>query len=457
MKVLLINPPVRRWAQPNCFPTGLGYIASTIRGAGHDVGVFDFNAIRQEDITYEGILRSKQYDVLGITGIITQYKEVKEIARMSREINPAAPVICGGPLATSVPDLVLKKTDVDICVRGEGEVTIVKLLNNGCKDNTIGCSTKLNGSIINANFDRPPIKDISELSWPAYDLFPIDEYLFNPIAWQNKEKWSDGKHAKLSEYSTRSMNMIGTRGCPFGCIYCYHHYMGQGYRRRYIFDILQEMQYLNDTYEVAYVHFTDDLFCGSKKWTMEFCKTKHQFDLADVTWSCAGRPSIMDEELAGAMYSAGCVGVCYGLESGSQKMLDRMNKKANVDDYRRAIEISKGFFPYEDYTFIVGTPGETDETIAASVNFCEEMGIVPSAVFYMTPYPGTSLFEELKKTNFIFAKIVNNMNGFEWWVSQLGEQGEQMAWNCSGSPDYKVHEWHRWMIEETGAMNKEKH
>jgi len=159
----------------------------------------------------------------------------------------------------------------------------------------------------------------------------------------------------------------------------------------------------------------------------------------------------MTKDMAFQMSQAGCVGVWYGLESGSQEMLDRMNKKATIDQYRKVIEINRKYFEYEDYTFIVGTPGETDETVNESIQFCKEMEITPSAVFFMTPYPGTPLWHELVMTGRV---VPEDLNWLEDYVLGLDEQGKIMAMNLTDYEDQKVIDWHDKFIDETGAMNK---
>ena len=96
-------------------------------------------------------------------------------------------------------------------------------------------------------------------------------------------------------------------------------------------------------------------------------------------------------------------------------------RKVTLDQYRKAIELNHKYFKYEDYSFIVGTPGESDKTIQESIDFCKEMGIKPNVVFFMTPYPGTPLFNELKNTNYHFRSIVDNVDRFENWISSLDE------------------------------------
>ena len=440
MKILLINPLVREWAQSNCFPSGLGYIATVLLQEGHDVVVMDFNADR-ENIIYPPL--NYNPDMVGITGIITQYKAVKRLAKLFKERYPTTIVVAGGPLASSIPQLLLNKTYVDICIEGEGENIIKEITKdfNTLKDHK---DTTLEYKIE---------KNINKFDFPSYNLFPMEKYIINPIAADNIRKWDDG--IPYDKKLRRSLNIIGSRGCPYNCIYCYHNYMGQGWRMRSANNIIEEITLLKENYGIEYIHFTDDAFASSKKKIIEFCIIKNEDSFTrDIKWSCAGRANVVDEEMIKYMIDSGCEGVCYGLESGSQEILNIMKKKVTLQQYEYAIQLNKKYFKYEDYSFIVGSPGETDKTINESIDFCKRMDIVPTAIFYMTPYPGTPLFDSL---------VINgeidffDYNWMEMFVESLGEQGEQMIWNFTNYDNNVVLDWHNKFIKETNAWNKKKH
>jgi len=436
-KILLIHPIVRKWAKPNCFPTGLGYIASVFENKNWDVTVLDLNADRDAaipQICYKP-------DLVGITGIITQYSEVKKIAQRCRVAYGDIPIVAGGPLASSVPELLLSKTCVDICVRGEGERVAAMLA-----DAVQPIKTR------NMIYQVQAHKNISDFHMPTYHLFPTDVYVKNPIAADNTRKWKDGEPSYTKR---RSINIIGSRGCPFNCIYCAHNYMGQGWRKRENLDILNEMLFLKNKYDVDYIHFTDDAFSCSNKAMQEFssAKKKNRY-LRDVKWSCAGRANVVTDIMVKKMKQSGCIGLCYGLESGSQKILNNLNKKITIQQYEKAIKLNKKYFDYEDYTFIIGSPGESIDTIKESIDFCKRNEIVPSAAFFLTPYPGTPLFDMMVDKGQINPKDHNLMDKF---VDRLGEQGEQLIWNFTDVPDSEVLDWHGYFLEETGAQNTKKH
>jgi radical SAM superfamily enzyme YgiQ (UPF0313 family) len=328
MKILLVNPPIREWAKPNVFPLGLGYIASVLLEKGHEVDVLDINAHRWNKKEVEEKIKDSDFDLAGIGGIVTIYHSVKKLVEILKRYHPDKKIIIGGSVATSIPNIILTKTQADILCIGEGERTIADLIdalhNGGNSLETVAgiWFRKRNGEIVR-NSPRKPIKDLDSLPWPAWDLFPMNTYLKNPVGAPNRNKWIDGG-ADVSV--PLSMNIYGSRGCPYKCTYCYHDFMGQGYRHRSPRKIVDEMKYLYDKHSVRYFHLIDDEFCLRKDFIFEFCKIlKDRFD-NKVTWGCAGRANLMTEKLISTMADSGCVLIGYGIESGSQRMLDAMKK-----------------------------------------------------------------------------------------------------------------------------------
>lgn len=438
MNILLINPIARQWALPNCFPSGLGYISSVLKQANHKVDILDLNALRNDD-ALTSFSSDKGYDLIGLTGIITQYGEVKRLAEKCKQLYPQTPIVCGGSLATSIPYLLLSKTEIDSCILGEGEEVIFDILDDLFNTGNASAFYHSNSVLI---------KNISSIPWPDYDAFPIEIYINNPLAADNLNKWKDGKWVTNTR---RSLNMIGSRGCTANCLYCYHCYMGQGWRIRSTADILGEMGMLKEKYGIEYIHFVDDAFACSKKKIIEFCKGKLLSNATDIKWSCAGRANIMDEEMIALMAKAGCIGICFGLESGSQKMLDIMNKRISIEQYERAIALNKKYFTYEDYTIMTNMLGETPEDVQLTINFCKRNKIKPSAVFLTQAYPGTELFNILIRQGRVFP---GDMNWMENYVLSLGEQGEKLNINFTDYSDEDVIKWQKRIIEETDAGNK---
>ncbi len=451
MKVLLVNPPIREWAKPNVFPLGLGYLASALKEKGFEVEVLDINALRWNKMKEKKKLKNADFDVAGIGAIVTVYRYVKWLIETIKKYHRDKKIVVGGSVGTSIPHIIMEKTEAEIVCIGEGEVTVVDLMKalqkrkNALRE-VEGIWFRDNDGTIVKNKQRNAIKDLDALRWPAWDLFPVDIYLKNPVGAPNRNKWVDGGS---EDTVPLSMNINGTRGCPYKCIYCYHDFMGQGYRYRAPESIIKEMRFLYDCYGVRYFHFTDDEYCLKKEFIYDFCKkVKKEFG-QDITWGCAGRVNLMTEDLVVTMADAGCVLIGYGIESGSQRMLDVMKKNVTVEQAKEAVRLTKKHLGWADCSFMIGTPGENRETIRETIDFCKELELTPEVIFFMTPYPGTELYRMALESG----KIKDE----EEYMLNLGEQGEKIRVNFSELSDQELLDAQEYMIRELNAWNKVKH
>ena len=394
MKILLINSPVRLDAKPSCIPYGLATIAATLREAGCDVEIYDINALRPPEDVVVRELETKTWDVVGVSGLITTYQFQKWLIPVLKQINPYAPVISGGGLATTNSELLFNRTPLDIAVIGEGEQTILdvcKALESGKDLETIdGIKFRRNGHVLNTT-PRKNIDDLDTIPFPAWDLLPMEIYLKNPI-WGDAAGNSSGFRKGVTV--TRSMNIISSRGCPFSCNYCYHLFGRSSYRYRSVKNVIDEIEILVDRYGVDFIGFVDDNMMTSEKWIFEFCDAleKKKFPL---TWGCHGRVTSAKPDILERMASAGCVWIGYGIESGSRQILDSMNKKASVEQAKTAMQNTRTSGIYPNTTFIFGYPGETAETIQKTIDFKRELGIKCGS-FFATPYPGTPLYRKIQ-------------------------------------------------------------
>ena len=453
MKILLINPPIREWAKPNIFPSGLGYIASVLLREGHQVEVLDINGYRFSKEEVEKKIKESDFDVVGIGGIVTVYKYVKWLAGILKKYHPDKKIIVGGSVGSSIPKIMLEKNPVDIVCIGEGEETIIDLIkaleNNEDLAKVKGIWYKDMSGRIYQTERRHPIKNLDNIPFPAWDLFPMEIYLKNPVGAPNRNKWIDGSP---DENTPLSMNLSATRGCPYQCIYCYHDFMGQGYRHRSPENVISEIKILYERYKVLYYHFLDDLFVLNKDFVYKFCKLIKEFSREigqEITWGCSGRVNLVTEDLIATMVDSGCVLIGYGIESGSQRMLDLIKKKVTVEQAKNAIRLTKKYLGWADCTFMIGYPGETMETIQETINFCKELDLVPEAIFFLTPYPGTELYQ--------IALQQGKIKDEEEYLLGLGEQGEKVRVNFTNFTDEELYKIQEYMIEELGAWNKLKH
>ncbi len=398
MKVLLIQPPHNYGGQvrpPSYFPLGLGYISKSLLDEKHDVEVFDIYA---HQLTNKQVLEKiplLEYDVVGISAICTQYHYVKWLSfELKKHHNK--PIILGGALSTLSTDIVLKHTAVDICIIGDGEITINEVLKNINNLKKVkGIVFKQNKKIIK-NKPREEIKNLDSIGFPAWDLFSMDIYINTP-------SYSEGGALK-------DMNIMTARGCPYNCNYCSKQF--KGVRLRSAENIAKEVKELQKRYGIGSIMFSEELMMVSKKRMYDICRVLKPLN---IKWICAGRINVVDFDLLKTMKDAGCQIVGYGIESGSQTILDNMNKNTTVEMGLKAVELTKKAGLGIAVQLMYGYPGETVETIKETIEFCKKAAIQPRDEFSCTtPLPNTQLYRGAIEKGLIKdeEKYLDNLSGY---------------------------------------------
>ena len=315
MNIVLLNPKLKTWS-PNIYvPLGLAYIAASLEHAGHSVKIIDLNSHKVSDSKLqEGLVGA---DVIGITGMVTEYQEVLRLTGIARGCNPKAKIILGGPLATTHTNKVLSTSQADCVVMGEGERTIVELVSaieQGIDYSEVkGIAYKTDG-VVNVSLVREPIKNLDDILYPARHLLDITRYTTHHF-----------KSFGIKVAKTESTTMITSRGCPYKCSFCFHDVWGHKWRGRSPHDIIGEMIQLKAIYGFDGFVFNDDTFVIDKKRILKFCQELIGSGL-NINWYCNGRVNLMSEEMIQAMSASGCKGIAYGIESGNQQILDSIKK-----------------------------------------------------------------------------------------------------------------------------------
>lgn len=444
MKILLINPAIRSWAKPNWVPLGLAYIAGSLIRDAHEVDVLDLNACREElDLKLPGRSLSS-YDLIGITGLLTSLQNIRGLVKECRQLNPTAQIVLGGPGPSYAPKIFMEHAEPDVIVVGEGEEAICEIADAITYSNSD--YSKITGiwwrDIDGEMMVNPPREPMCEEDmdhiWPARHLLPMTKYIHNPLGARNKRKWLDGLPTEQHVCCT---NLVASRGCPYQCIYCAKDFSGTRHRRRSVDNVVDEITYLRREYDIDYVNFADDEWMADPKWSLAFCD---QMILKDplVQWGATGRVNLVTEELLKRMELARCIQVGLGLESGSQKMLDSMRKGVTVAQAEEAVRMIQDILGPDglNCSFMVGLPGETEETMDETLQFCKRLSIRPDAIFFATPYPGTALYRQALSKGL----IANELE----YVLSLGEQGDKIACNCSDLSDALLREKRDAMMKE---------
>lgn len=386
MKILMIvydNESYVSW-----FPQGLAYLASAIRNARDDVDI----EIYQQDIYHypeEHLidkLNKNYYDIVMVS-IIGGYYQYRKLLKLSTAINSSIhrkqlKYLIGGPGPASDPEYFLKKTKADIVGIGEGEITIVELLDalEGKRElssvDGIAYFDK-SGTYIKTR-PRELIKNIDEIPFPAYDLFDMTYYTMLRLP-----------NIKSTE---RCIPMLSGRGCTFKCNFCYR--MDKGFRPRSAQSIIDEIKFLKDKYNVSYIGFSDELLMSSKQRTLELCEAFIDAKI-NIKWDCNGRLNYADKEVLEKMKEAGCVFINYGIESlddNTRKVMHKgLTKKMIIDGVENtlAVGISPGL------NIIYGNIDEPLSAIDEAVEFLLKYDDHSQlrTIRPVTPYPGSELFD----------------------------------------------------------------
>lgn len=376
MRIVLINPPIRTWSEPNVPPMGLLYLSSILRKEGYEVDIWDINGQRPSAEEVEARLADADYDVYGIGGIITTYASACRLTETIKKYHPNATVVWGGPLATSSYSRVLaSRPDINAFILGEGEKAILDLVND------------IKQGRLKRTYSQKLIENLDEVPFPDYEnLDTHTKYLGAAVGGLNPRKWLDGK----SVYSKRVGCIISARGCPFNCYFCYSNYLGQKYRCRSAANVVDEIDMLTVRYSVEYIHFCDELAL-TKERGYQFC-TEMAKRKVKVLWGGAMRLDLLDEPTLITMKEQGLIHVGTGIESFSPRMLKLMNKNIKIERAKENLQMAKSILRDVQYTLIVGYPGEDEESLNATLRGVAEVGFPPEQAFFATAYPGTELY-----------------------------------------------------------------
>ena len=410
MKVLLINPPVRQRQGPQDIPVGLAMIASITKQEGHQIAFLDLNANRVPLQVAANEIMIDDYDIIGIGGLSSQYKEIKQILPICRQIHPDALIVAGGGFVTYMPDKMLKlRPEIDIIAIGEAEETWADFLREGphgdfSKVKGIAFRDK-NGKIIFTE-PRPLIKDMDALPYPAYELLDLDKYSENYQFCLSEEMLT----------TKRKIHMITERGCPRQCTFCTHNGMSRwdqivsigkekvrelddefGFQQIARFNspkfVVKHLKFLTEQYNLGYVFIADENLTANRKRTIELCNLMIKEGLPNkVKWGTAGDAASVDDDVIALMKKAGCTFISYGGESASDKVLKYdIQKGTTRKNNQDAVDIMKRQGMEPIMTFMLGNPHEDVNDILETTDFFIKNNLSCDP-FICTPYPGTKLY-----------------------------------------------------------------
>lgn len=400
-KFLIIVPPLR--AKATYYPPfGALYIASALRSAGHHVQMLNVDVERIGMPEVMKRLHSFSPDIVGITGIVsTIYKYIKEISQIIKKELPGIKIILGGSISAAA-EIVLKNTVIDVVVKGEGEVTINELtpclLNSGDLSKVNGIMFRDGNNNIVQTPPREQIKDIDELPYPAIDLLDMNHYLVDPLDYIKGFREAgyedvDPRFFEPHRRGKKQMVVHTARGCTNRCTFCQRHMKGI---RVNSFDyLLKYLEYLMDKYNVGFFSLGAELFLPSKKLYREFLEEIKKRKLDFLYFITGARVNTVDKEILQGLKETGCWMIEYGFESGSQKMLDIMEKGVTVEQNVQAVKWTMEAGLYTVPGIIIGMPGEAPSTVKESIDALKSLNLNWHQTYCNFPLalPGSPLYE----------------------------------------------------------------
>ncbi len=415
LKVALVRPPILQLksnlsAYGAILPIGLAYVASVLREAGYPLQVVDgpglgidqhdeiespIGTLRRSGLSPEQIVARLDPDtqIVGITHMfLHEWPTVKEIAERAKARFPQAVVVVGGENATAFHEWMFEQTTaVDYCVLGEGEATMLDLLERigegRSGDGLVGIAARVRSQGETA---APQLSErrrtLDEIPRPAWDLFPVENYL--------------GKADNHGVNRGRSMPMLATRGCPYQCTFCSSPSMWTTkYVTRTPQDVVNEIKDYVAKYRATNFNFCDLTAIIKKEWIVEFCSLLKQERVA-ITWQLptGTRTEALDGEVLQLLFETGCLNITYAPESGSARMLQVIKKKVLLPRMLDCLRAARKTGIVTRVNIIIGHPKEEWADTRQSLKFLFKAalaGCQDAAVMIFAPYPGSQDFAEL--------------------------------------------------------------
>ncbi|MFH1671585.1 MAG: radical SAM protein [Candidatus Portnoybacteria bacterium] len=387
MRILLINPPIFNML-PSMLPEsidrgrgynpplGLLYLASYLQKyTDYEIKILDCQV---EELNYKQIkknIEENNPNVIGLTTMTFTLIDVLNIAKIAKKINPEIKIILGGPHVDIYPEETINQPYVDYLVLGEGEIPLKNLLDNiNFTDNLHQIKSvvfKDKKEIINNGRDEFN-KDLDSLPFPARQLTPYHKY-----------------SSVLSNVKPIT-TMFTSRGCPYNCLFCDRPHLGKFFRARSPKNVVDEMEECQKI-GIQEILIYDDTFTVNRQRVIDICKEIKIRNL-NINWDVRARVDTVDRELLKTMKVSGCQRIHYGVEAGTQKILNILRKGITLEQVEKAFKLSQEVGLETLAYFMIGSPTETKEDILETIKFAKKINPDFTHITITTPFPATDLY-----------------------------------------------------------------
>lgn len=441
MKILLIRPPqyVNRsycpyYAEP---PLGIGYLAQAATRGGHTVKIID--AIAEYPFQYTtidgrpGVLRvgasdiqiaesafTFKPDLIGISALfVTLAPSVGLLTAALKKRLPNIPIVLGGPLPSSMPNLI-DDPNVDYLAIGEGEELLLELAGGNPVATILGLIYKDQNGLPQRNPRRPPVKNIDVHDWPRRDAWSSDynQYFLEFLAQQWRKMFrfplpripgrdsllAAGFNAMYRFAAFPTISIVTSRGCPYSCSFCA---IGNVWERRYRMrsaqSVLDEIDYWAVQEKIKHIQIVDDNFTLNRERTVEICqeiiRKKYRLSFAANSGLHVHH---LDDEIIGLLRKVGFTKIGLGIESASERVQSEIiGKKVDLNRARDVIRSCRKHGIYVQGFFVFGFPGETEQDRSDSLSFIKTSGLNDARVYTCQPIPGSPIYEDAVRRNIL--------------------------------------------------------
>ncbi len=404
MKVLLITPPypkdrIFRKSMKNLGavlpPLGIAYIASMLEKDGHNVKIIDGPAwatILGYDFTdLERDIKEFAPDVVGISASTSQIDHAKRAISIAKYVNKKCVVILGGTLISADPKALLKFEQVDFGVYGEADLTFSEILKTvEAKKSVEGMEGVIWRENEDVRFLKPKvITELDQIPMPARHLLRMEIYRPSPANYRRLP----------------ATTIMTSRGCPYQCIFCSRPTEGTAFRAHSAERVVAEIEQLTTKYGIKDLQIFDDTFSLIPSRVERICKLLIEKKI-DISWNCMTRVDKINPELLALMKKAGCYEIGFGIESGSDRILQFIKKSTTTELIRRGVKMTKEAGIDVRGFFMIGFPTETRQEILQTISFAKELDVDVAQFMVSTPFPGTEMWE--------IAKQNGNINDDDW-------------------------------------------
>jgi radical SAM superfamily enzyme YgiQ (UPF0313 family) len=454
MKIVLISAPSRTNMPAFTLPFNVMYLASyLIENTPHEVTIIDAAKLRPSPSELAQMVKRENPNLIGIGGIITTFKYIREATREMRNQLKGVPIVIGGQVASPIPEIIFKSMECDYVVHGYGEVTLSALataLENHEPIESIGGISFLKNSELTKTGKPTFVNTLDDLPFPAYELIDMQYYIdrlgkdFKDLS--RKYLLKTGKDIK----NYRTTQLLASRGCVAKCTFCIHETEYSGYWPHSLGYIVKHIECLKQKYDIGCYLIGEEMVFPTLKGVSQFIdimNTKYP----DAFYLMSARANMLTKEYVRELERGNCARTSFGFETGSPKMLEvyykKVTRKQNIDAY---VNLTNSKLSSFKATFMLGGPGEDYQTMKETIDAIKEGEMVSSniGIFMTTPYPGSRLYNWCLKKGLI-------KNEEQYLLEISGRNADVLSVNMTPFPDIILKLMRR-VIYAAAESNEEK-